>query len=155
MTGLLGQPGRQEEGAPASAHIKDLIEAYAAARSVRTEAANRLKHLQAVEDQAAGALFDALEAQGLRSVRHELGLFSLNDLAWASITDPEKAREWALVAEPELITLNAQRLSKMIRDRLAEGEELPPGVDFRTTRKINWRGAPKVEGRGDGTVDEG
>lgn len=151
MTGLLGQPGRQEEGAPARAHIKDLIEAYAAARTVRTEAAARLKHLQAVEDQAAGALFDALEGQGLKSVKHEnLGTFSLNDLAWASISDAEKAREWALTVRPDLITLNQQRLAVIVREALAEGAELPPGVDFRTSRKINWRGAPKLEGAGDG-----
>lgn len=151
MSGLtLGQASNRE----APPHIRELIEAYALARRVRDEAAARLKHFQEVEDKAAGALFDAIEAQGLRSVKHgALGTFSLNDLAWAAITDPEKAREWALVANPELITLNASRLAVIVREALREGEPLPPGVDFRTSRKINWRGAPKEER--DGDRDEG
>lgn len=84
-------------------------------------------------------LFDALENAQLTQIRTDRGLFSLNDLAWASITDIEKARAWADAVMPELLTLNLQRLSKVVRDALKEGRELPEGVDFKTSRKITWR----------------
>lgn len=84
-------------------------------------------------------LFDALENAGMRQMRTEWGLFTLNDLAWAHVTDPEAARAWADQQLPDLLSLNQARLSKIVRDRLKEGGELPPGVDFRTSRKITWR----------------
>ena len=98
------------------------------------------------------ALFDAMEASGLVSIRTARGLFRLNDLAWARITDPEKARMWAEAEMPELLTLNNARLSKLVRDALkgesevghgepdpATGKLLPAGVTYTTSRKITWR----------------
>ena len=86
-------------------------------------------------------LFDAMENAGLKNVRTERGLFTLNDLAWAKVTDAVAAKAWADAEMPELLMLNLQRLSKIVRDTL-KGERdggIPPGVDFTTSRKINWR----------------
>jgi glutathione S-transferase len=106
-----------------------------------------VKRLQENEDRATEALFDALERTGLRSVKHELGTFSLNDLAWPSITDAEAARKWAQAEMPELITLNNARLAVVVRDYLkGERDNLPAGVDFRTSRKIGWRSRPGEPG---------
>lgn len=121
-----------------------------------TELAKRLAvlktRLQMIEDeekkargnyeQVEAELFDAMENAGLRQIRTGEGLFSLNDLAWAKIEDPEKAKAWADQNMPELLTLNNQRLSKIVRDILkgeAETQELPDGVGFTTSRKITWR----------------
>lgn len=93
--------------------------------------------MEAVESQ----LFDALENAGLRQIRTARGLFTQNDLAWAKITDPAAAKAWADQNMPELLTLNLQRLSKLVRDHL-KGETsdgMPAGVDFTTSRKITWR----------------
>ncbi len=94
-------------------------------------------NLEAVEHD----LFDALENAGAKQIRTERGLFSLNDLAWAKVTDPEAAKAWADAEMPELLTLNLQRLSKVVRDTLKGEREgaIPPGVDYTTSRKINWR----------------
>lgn len=98
------------------------------------------------------AMFDSMEAAGLTSIRSDRGLFRMNDLAWAKIADPAAARLWAELNEPDLLTLNNARLSKIVRDALKgeatiEGGEpdpmtgvsLPKGVTYTTSRKITWR----------------
>lgn len=118
------------------------------------EAADNLAktHRQQYED-AQTRLFDALEAGGLRAVRTARGLFSINDLPWAQVVDPERARLWADQNMPDLLGLNHARLSKIIRDALKGdvtidggvphdnpmGVSMPPGVDYTTSRKITWR----------------
>lgn len=117
-----------------------LIKAYADARNAREEADERAKALRAAEGAVEVQLFDAMERLSLRSVQHERGRFGLNDLAWADIEDSDVAREWAKAAMPELLTLNNQRLSMIVREFLkGERDELPPGVGFKTSRKISWR----------------
>jgi hypothetical protein len=133
--------------------------------SVLAEAADRLADARiAVErledarkvaqdeyDKVEAQLFDALEAAGIESIRTERGLFRINDLAWPKVVDADVARAWAEANVPELLTLNHQRLGKLIRDSLKGesafeggrtdeyGNILPPGVDFTTSRKITWR----------------
>lgn len=132
-----GPPGPTRE---ATGDIAALVNAYADLRVRREEASDHLKKLQAAEDAAAASLFDAMERQSLRSVRHERGLFSLNDLAWAKLEDSDIAREWAKTNMPEILTLNNQRLSVIVRDFIkGERDELPPGVGFSVSRKISWR----------------
>ena len=137
----------------AAGPIDELIQAYAAARSAREDSDARTKRLRVAEEAAERELFDELERQNLRSARHALGLFGLNDTAWAAIEDRDAARIWAEAEAPELITLNSQRLSAMIRERLREGDDLPPGVGYTVSRKINWRRAgasERIEGGTDG-----
>lgn len=142
MTGLLGQESDDDRPAPDS--INALIEAYAAARSAKTEAAERQKKLQQVEDHATRDLFDALERVNLRSVKHDtLGTFSLNDLAWPKVVDEELVRAWAQMEMPDVITVNKQRLAVIVREALKGERDMPPGLEYSTSRKINWRGGPK------------
>jgi hypothetical protein len=109
----------------------------------------RLNILQAEERAQASvvaeleqALFDAIENAGLRSVKVAgLGTFSLYDLAWAKIADRNVAMKWAEDNCPEVITLNHQQLSVMVRAALKEEGPMPEGVEFTTSRKISWRKA--------------
>ena len=117
-----------------------LVQAYADARSFREEISDREKYLRGVEVTAERALFEALERLNLRSVRHAtLGLFTMNDMANADVTDEAKLREWALEEMPDLMLPNRMRLGKVVRDTLKEGGDLPPGVDVVFYRKISWR----------------
>lgn len=135
--------GGDAEGEPAPVvdrgALDGLIAAYADARNVREEADERAKRLREIEDRAEAELFDALERLSIRSVRHARGLFSLSDLAWASVLDEDSARQWAEAERPELLTLNRQRLSVIVREALKEAQPLPPGIDYKVTRKITWR----------------
>ncbi len=137
-------------GAPlavaADSPIDALIQDYADARNAREAADEEAKRLRETEQQYEQKLFDALEKQGLRSVKHARGSFSLNDLAWASIADAEKARQWAEASMPELLTLNTQKLSVIVRETirgeredLAEADLEQHGITYRLTRGIKWR----------------
>lgn len=127
--------------------IADMAEHLAIARISLDKANDEAKAAQELYDAWEAKLFDALENAGLQQIRTERGLFRLNDLAWASVTDEEAARIWAEHNAPELLSLNRQRLSVIVRRALKgeetapgmEGQTLPPGVDFRLSRKITWR----------------
>lgn len=127
--------------------IKALTDLLADRRVALDEANEAAKLAQDSYDKVEAALFDRLEDQGLTQVKTERGLFRMNELAWASVVDEEAARVWAEANMPELFLLNRVRLSVVVR-RVLKGEEkapgleagaLPPGVDFKTTRKITWR----------------
>lgn len=119
--------------------IGDHVERYADACIVLDEAMDAEKAARATKERLEDALFDALEAEGVRQVRHHRGLFSMNDLAWAAVEDESKAREWAEAEHPEIITLNRMRLSVMVREAIKAGTDMPPGVTFSTSRKVTWR----------------
>lgn len=121
-------------------NVDYLVRAYAAARGKREVATAEEKRLREIEDDAARDLFDELERQGLRSIRHELGQFLLDDKAWSKVVDPVAARNWAEEHAPDLITLNTTRLNPFVREALREGTDLPPGVEYSIGRKIQWRG---------------
>jgi hypothetical protein len=136
-----------DEGRVAPPGLKELAHVLADARVALDLANDAAKEAQATFDGIEAKLFDALEGAGLTSIRTERGLFRLNDLAWAAVEDEDKARAWAEENEPALLTLNRQRLSVIVRrvitgDEAAPGLEpgvMPPGVNFRTSRKISWR----------------
>lgn len=132
----------QATGAPVEARgeLDALINAYADARLYREQADDHAKKLRATETEIEGKLFEAMERLNLRAVRHARGLFTLNDLAWAVVDDEGSARDWAESNMPELLLLNRQRLSVVVREHLkGERDALPPGVSWRTSRGINWR----------------
>lgn len=122
--------------------LQDLARRYAEERETLNDMQAAAKAQQARVDEAQEALFTALENQGVESTRvPELGLFSMNDLAWARIVDRPRALAWAEERMPEVLTLNHQQLSKVVRDALKGEGEMPEGVDFTTSRKITWRKA--------------
>ena len=133
---VLAQPTAPEQ----RASLDYLIRAYAAARDKREVAGNEEKRLRVLEEDAERELFDALEQQGLHSIRHELGQFILDDKAWSKVIDPIAARGWAEEHQPDLITLNVTRLNPVVREALKNGDQLPPGVEYSIKRKIQWRG---------------
>jgi multidrug efflux pump subunit AcrA (membrane-fusion protein) len=131
----------------AGGKIAELCDLVADRKILVDKAQDLLKQAQAEYDEVEAQLFDHMENAGLVSVRTDRGLFRLNDLAWASVEDEDQARAWAEANMPELMMLNRQRLSVVVR-KIIKGEEdapgvtpgqTPPGVTFRTSRKITWR----------------
>ena len=128
------------ESVDAPEDINVLVGAYADARNIREEADDRAKRLREIEMALEVRLFDEMERLNLRSVRHARGLFSLNDLAWASVVDEALVRAWAENEMPEILLPNASRLAVVVRQALkGERDSMPPGVEPRFSRKINWR----------------
>ncbi len=122
------------------ADLKAIADDLANARVELDKAADAEKAARAVYEQYESELFTALENAQLLQFRTERGLFSRNELAWAKVENEDTARAWAEANLPELLLLNRQRLSVIVREYLkGERDELPPGVDFTTSRKITWR----------------
>ena len=131
--------------ASANERIADIAQWLHALRIARDAAKQSYQKAEAEYAEQEAKLFDALEDAGLSSVRlPEIGLFSLNDLAWPQITDPEKALAWAEANHPEFVTLNHQRLQTPIREAIKEGREqefADNGIGFTTSRKIRFTAA--------------
>jgi hypothetical protein len=119
--------------------LKYLADKLADARVALDAAMDAEKVARASYESYEAELFDSLENAGIRQIRTDRGLFSMNDLAWAQVADEAAARSWAEESMPELLLLNRQRLSVVVREALKEGGELPPGVEFTTSRKVTWR----------------
>lgn len=129
-------------GLAPSAVVRALADEFHLRKIARDAAKQTYDTHQEHYDAAERALFNAIENAGLTSVRTPAGLFSLSDLAWPRIEDRDRLVAWAEAERPELITLNLQRLQTPLREALKEGQELPPGLGFTTSRKIRYT-APK------------
>ncbi len=116
-----------------------LIDACADARIELDAASDAEKRARDGYEAAEAKLFDALEGLNMMSVRTPRGLFSRNELAWAQVEDEAAARSWAEKFMPELLLLNRQRLSSLIREKIRDQDPMPDGVSFTTSRKITWR----------------
>lgn len=119
--------------------IDQLIMAYADARTAREQADDRAKRLRETESKVEAALFDEMERLNLRSVRHARGLFMLDDKAWASVLDEHQLREWCEREFPEVLLPNLTRLAVLVRQAVKGEREMPPGVEPKFSRKLNWR----------------
>ena len=129
---------------PAIKRINHLIRRFSGAKLALEDAKSTEKEASKEASKIEAELFDALEDAGLRSVKVDgMGTYGLNDLAWASIDDRAQAMAWAEEQRPELLTLNHQQLSVLVRDSLKGDGEMPPGVTFTTSRRISWRKASK------------
>lgn len=122
-------------------HIRALAETFYEVKRERDAAKLALDEIEPRYVEAEAALFGAIEDAGLESVRTSRGLFSLNDLAWPRIEDRDRLIAWAEAEHPDLLTLNLQRLITPTRSAIKEGQELPPGLTYTTTRKIRFTGA--------------
>lgn len=129
-----------EEAAEPGKHLKGLIAEYAVKRRRREQIDDEKRAAQDAEAIAEARLFDAIEAQGLRSVKsEEFGLFILSDLAWAAVTDVAVAREWIDQEMPEILSPNATKLALIVREAIRGERSMPPGIEAKYTRRINWR----------------
>lgn len=137
MTEQLPIGAEPREATPA---LDRLIAEYVVARSRKEQLADELKGANQQEAIAEVRLFEAIEALGLRAVKSkEHGQFILSDLAWASTTDVERARDWLLAEMPEILTPNATKLAMIVREAIRGEREMPPGIEPKFTRRINWR----------------
>lgn len=132
-------PIGEEPTNEAPASLDYLITDYATLRANRERLDDATKEARRKEEAAEAKLFEALERLNLRSVKHDLGQFILNDLAWPAITDPVAAREWILAEMPEILNANQSKLAVVVREALRGERTMPPGMDAKFSRKINWR----------------
>ncbi len=132
-------------GTAASGRIRSLTDELHIARVLRDTAKMEYERLSAEHDEIEAKVFEAIENAGLKSVRTPVGLFTLSDLAWPKIEDRERLVAWAEAENPELISVNLQRLQTPLREAIAEGRELPPGLGYSISRKVRLTRAKDAE----------
>ena len=85
--------------------------------------------------------WDALEDAGLESVKLEGGgSFGVVDDVTVAIEDPVAFGEWIRDNDLEgLLTVNAQRASSLVKERLLAQQDIPPGVRIGSFKKTSYR----------------
>lgn len=87
-------------------------------------------------------LLDRFEAEGASGHRSEDGvLYTRVKTIYSQITDRDAFVSWAEEHEPELLKTDERKglVHELVRERLDNGEPLPPGVDFRVDEYISQR----------------
>lgn len=87
-------------------------------------------------------LLDRFEAEGAAGHRTEDGvLFTKVKTIYSKIADRDAFVAWAEEHEPELLKTDERKglVHELVRERLDNGEDLPPGVDFRVDEYISQR----------------
>lgn len=118
--------------------MKDRLEEKIRGLNVAIEAYTRL-------------ILDRLENDGETSFKIEDGTNTyIQDDVYVSVKDKEALYKWVRENKLEdLFTINYQTLSSMIKTKVIDGEEIPPGVETFFKSKIAQR-APKGEPQDNG-----
>lgn len=90
------------------------------------------KRLKAEHDKAEQRFIERMESEGAEG--HKAGgvTFSPAEQVYSSVNDRTAFVEWALENEPELVHYTERKdlMNQLIRERIDNGEEPPPGTTF-------------------------
>lgn len=86
---------------------------------------------------------ERMRSEGVESMKVEGTLFVPTETVYAQIQDRQEFVAWAEENDTELIEPKERKeiLSQMVRQRLDDGEPLPPGVGFYVREYISQRAA--------------
>jgi hypothetical protein len=93
-------------------------------------------------------LLEWMEANGMDSIRLQSGgLFSERLEPYSSVIDKEKLKEWVKKQKMNhLLVLPWSMLNSMVKERLMNGETLPPGVEVFIKTSLSMYGGKDEEG---------
>lgn len=117
-----------------------------ALRKRRAEYDRKRKSAEAAEDvfkKAQARLYERMEAESVQSMKVDGTLFVRSETAYATTQDREAFVEWAENHDSGLIEMKerAALLNQLIREKLDNGEELPPGVGYYVRQVVSQRAA--------------
>lgn len=101
---------------------------------------------EALKDEREAAergLLDRMEMEETESIKCDGTLFVPTTTVYGQVNDRAEFIAWAKDNEPELIEAKERKalVSELVRERLDNGEELPPGVGFYAKQYISLRAA--------------
>jgi hypothetical protein len=92
-------------------------------------AKERISGLNTREEALNQLLLDHLETEGDSSIRNEFGTFYIKDDPYCSVEDRAAYSSWIRQeGMEELLTVNYQTTSGLVKTRLEAGEPIPPGI---------------------------
>lgn len=88
-------------------------------------------------------LMDRMEAEGASGHKADNTTFTPVTKEYGTVQDRSVFVTWALEHEPELVEYKerGEQLNALVRQRLDDGEELPPGIWFYEREYISMRNA--------------
>lgn len=88
-------------------------------------------------------VFELMQANEVGSMKQGDTLFVPAETPYAQVQDREAFVAWAKEQMPELVEEKERKavLNELIRERLDNGEELPPGVGFYVREYVSQRAA--------------
>lgn len=92
-------------------------------------------------------LVDLLESQDFTSLKLGNGVsISIKDDVYVTVKDKQVFHTWVRESNLEdLFSVNYQTMSSMVKNKLIDGEELPPGIDTYFKQSIMVRGGKNVD----------
>jgi len=114
---------------------------YREVRREKDALEEKLSGVQEMLDAATAAVVSKYDADGLQSVKLEDG----DSVAWnveplPSVKDKAAFRAWCVGQGLEgEFQMHPSTAAALIKARIEEGEELPPGIEVYTRDKLSWR----------------
>lgn len=139
---LAPAPAAPAEPAPESVQLNEYVQKYRALRDKKKAIADRHKDELAPYNEAllqlGALLLDALNKQGVESVRAAAGTAYKSTRSSYTVKDPAQFREW--IEANARYDLLETRVSKEAIEALVEaGESLPPGLGISSEVVVNVR----------------
>lgn len=119
---------------------KELTEILFTTKSQIEELKEQLSDANLTYDASQRLLAERFEADGTTSIKNELGTFYIQDEPYSQVVDKEAINIWIIqngmdeLRQPPWQTLNA-----IVKQRLENGEPVPPGVDVYMKTKVVMR----------------
>ncbi len=127
--------------------VKTLGLVYIKARIEKDRLEELVKAQNLIIEAMQQELVDLLESQDFTSLKLDNGVsISIKDDVYVTVKDKSTFHQWVRDNELEdLFSVNYQTMSSMVKNKLIDGEELPPGIDTYFKQSIMMRGGKNVD----------
>lgn len=94
-------------------------------------------------DEAERHLIQRMEGEGCDSISADHTLFVPTRTVYGQINDRDEFVSWAAENDESLVETKERKglINELVRERLDNGEELPPGLTFRVDEYVSQRAA--------------
>lgn len=118
----------------------EISEYFSGLKDEKAELEKQIKEINTKLEACSQILVERLEEDGITSFKTDLGTFYIKDEPYSSVSDRPAFYSWVRENKLEdLFTIHYQTMSGMVKERLENGEELPPGISVFMKSSIQRR----------------
>jgi uncharacterized protein YaaN involved in tellurite resistance len=118
----------------------ELSKHYSDLKDLKEDLEAKIKKLNTEIEACSQILVDRLDEDGIQSFKTDTGTFFIKDEPYSTVSDKQAFFKWVKDQGLEdLFTVHYQTMSGMVKERLLNGEELPPGISVYMKSSINRR----------------
>lgn len=130
---------------------KELARAFTITRREKKKAEAEVSSCSATMEALSQLLVENLEAEEIQKIKLDSGeTVYLQDEPYATITDRPSVIEWLKKHKMgALLTVHFKTYNSIIKERIENGEEIPPGTKIFLKTSARVTGGPRIEGEED------